>query len=89
LATFTKFLGEHASHPYIQSLVADSLGEFLDRHVLKYSGAQNVPVHFVGSIAHHFQDILMKCMEERKLKLGNIVRKPIYPLADFHTKHLD
>jgi glucosamine kinase len=89
LATFTKFLGEHQGHPYIQSLVAASLGEFLDRHVLKYSGAQSVPVHFVGSIAHHFQEVLQKCMDERKLKLGNIVRKPIYPLADFHTKNLD
>lgn len=89
LATFTKFLGEHLSHPYIQSLVAESLGEFLDRHVLKYSGAQSVPVHFVGSIAYHFQDILNKCLEERRLKLGNVVRKPIYPLADFHTKNLD
>ncbi len=89
LATFTKFLGEHVKHPYIQSLVAESLGEFLDRHVLKYSGAQSVPVHFVGSIAHHFQDVLQKCMDDRKLKLGNVVRKPIYPLADFHTKNLD
>ncbi len=89
LATFTKFLGEHLAHPYIQSLVAGCLGEFLDRQVLKYSGAQSVPVHFVGSIAHHFQDVLQKCMDERKLKLGNVVRKPIYPLADFHTKNLD
>lgn len=89
LATFTRFLGDHIGHPYIQSLVAGSLGEFLDRHVLKYSGATSVPVHFVGSIAHHFQDVLAKCMDERRLKLGNVVRKPIYPLADFHTKHLD
>ena len=89
LAGFTRFLGEHLQHPYIQSLVAESLGEFLDRHVMKYSGAQSVPVHFVGSIAHHFQDVLQKCLDERRLKLGNVVRKPIYPLADFHTKHLD
>ena len=89
LATFTTFLGEHIDHPYTKSLVAASLGEFLDRHVLKYSGAQSVPVHFVGSIAYHFQEILQKCMDERKLKLGNVVRKPIYPLAEFHTKNLD
>jgi glucosamine kinase len=89
LATFTKFLGEHQSHPYVQSLVAQCLGEFLDRQAMKYSGAQSLPVHFVGSIAHHFQDILQKCMDERKLKLGNIVRKPIYPLADYHANEID
>jgi glucosamine kinase len=89
LATFTKFLGEHQEHPYVRTLVANCLGEFLDRQAMKYSGAQSVPVHFVGSIAHHFQDILQKCLDERKLKLGNIVRKPIYPLADFHANEID
>lgn len=84
LATFTRFLGDHMKHPFVQDLVATSLGEFLDRQAGKYSGVQHVPVHFVGSIAHHFQDILVRCMEERKLKLGIVIRKPIYPLADFH-----
>ena len=89
LASFTRFLGDHLQHPYIQRLVADSLGEFLDRHVCKYSGYQHVPIHFVGSIAHHFQQVLEKCMEERKLQLGVIIRKPIYPLAEFHLHPLD
>ena len=85
LATFTRFLGDNISHPYIQHLVEDCLGEYLDRQVCKYSGHQNVPIHFVGSIAHHFRDSLVKCMDARKLKLGVIIRKPIYPLADFHV----
>jgi glucosamine kinase len=89
LATFTKFLGEHQQHPYVRQLVGDSLGEFLDRHACKYQGYQSVPIHFVGSIAHHFQRILEECMDSRKLKLGTIVRKPIYPLADYHIKSID
>jgi len=84
LATFTRFLGDHLQHPFIQKLVTASLGDFLDRHVVKYQGHQHVPVHFVGSIAHHFQVILEQCMEDRKLHLGKIVRKPIYPLAEYH-----
>lgn len=84
LATFTRFLAEHLHHPFIKHLVYDSLGEFLDRHVCKYSGYQQVPVHFVGSIAYHFQEILVRCMEDRKLNLGVIIRKPIYPLAEYH-----
>jgi glucosamine kinase len=89
LATFTKFLGENLTHPFTQSLVESSLGEFLDRHVVKYSGYQSVPIHFVGSIAFHFQGPLQKCLEERKLKLGAVVRKPIYPLADYHLQPVD
>ncbi len=89
LASFTRFLGDNLQHPMIQRLVADSLGEFLDRHVCKYQGYQQVPVHFVGSIAHHFQDVLVQCMEDRKLHLGVIIRKPIYNLAEFHLQDLD
>lgn len=89
LATFTRFLGEHLKHPFVKGLVANSLGEFLDRHVCKYSGYQHVPIHFVGSIAYHFREILEQCMEDRKLKLGVTVRKPIYPLADFHRHETD
>ncbi|HRI60130.1 MAG TPA: hypothetical protein PK228_10415, partial [Saprospiraceae bacterium] len=89
LATFTRFLGDHIKHPFVQHLVSDCLGEFLDRQPCKYSGYQHVPIHFVGSIAHHFQDILLKCMEERSLKPGVIIRKPIYPLADYHLHPIE
>lgn len=89
LAAFTRFLGDHLQHPFIQNLIARSLNDFLDRHVVKYQGYQQVPVHFVGSIAHHFQDILLKCMEEHNLKPGVIVRKPIFPLADYHIHPAD
>ncbi|MBX2892053.1 MAG: hypothetical protein KF734_14080 [Saprospiraceae bacterium] len=89
LATFTRFLGDHIKHPFVQHLVADSLGEFLDRQACKYNGYQHVPIHFVGSIAHHFQEILMQCMEARNLKPGVIIRKPIYPLADYHLHPIE
>jgi glucosamine kinase len=89
IASFTTFLTEHIKHPYIQKLVAASLGEFLDRTVCKYPGHQSVPINFVGSIAHHFEDILKKCMKERALEMGIIIRKPIYPLAEYHVKQND
>jgi glucosamine kinase len=85
LAEFTQFLAAHTDHPFIQNLIAASLGEFLDRHVSKYSGYQQLPIHFVGSIAFHFRAVLEICMDERRLTLGNVVRKPIYPLADYHS----
>ncbi len=84
IATFTTFLGTHLQHPFVRRLVADCLGEFLDRHVSKYSGYQQVPIHFVGSIAHHFGEVLLECLQTRKMQPGTVVRKPIYPLAEYH-----
>lgn len=85
LASFTQFLGKHLQHPLIQKMVTNSFNEFLDRHVGKYTGYQQVPVHFVGSIAYHFQDILSACLSARNLHVGEILRKPIYALAEFHV----
>lgn len=85
LATFTRFLGIHVQHPFVKNLVAESMGAFLDHHVSKYRGYQQVPVHFVGSIAFHFKDILFECMKTRKMKPGEVIIKPIYPLAAFHS----
>ncbi|MCS6928346.1 MAG: hypothetical protein NZM43_02515 [Saprospiraceae bacterium] len=84
LATFTTFLSAHLQHPFIRNLVAECLGEFLDRHVRKYSGYQHVPVHFVGAIAHHFSEVLAECLHKRNMRLGLIVRKPVYALGEYH-----
>ena len=84
IATFATFLSAHIRHPFVRRLIADSFGEFLDRHVRKYSGHQQVPVHFVGAVAHHFGEILLECLRERQLQMGVLVRKPIYPLAEYH-----
>ena len=86
LASFTRFLGEHLDHPFVYDLVTRVFDSFLDAHVVKYDGFRSVPIHFVGSIAYHFQEPLVKCLQKRNMSPGNIVRKPIYPLADFHTK---
>ncbi|MEO0732298.1 MAG: hypothetical protein AAFZ52_05660, partial [Bacteroidota bacterium] len=88
LAGFTRFMGEHKGHPLIQKIVFDSFAEFLDRHVRKYRGHLELPVHFIGSIAFHFQHILLAALHERDLHEGRFVQKPIEALADFHRTAL-
>jgi glucosamine kinase len=84
LASFSAFLGAHKEHSFVQSLVRNNLSIFLDKHVVKYSGYRDLPIHFVGSIAYHYKDILKSLMIERNLHLGNVMHKPIFALADFH-----
>lgn len=86
LAGFTRFMGEHKSHPLVQRIVFDSFAEFLDRHVRKYQGHLSIPVNFIGSIAFHFKDILLAAMHERDLRAGRFIHKPIESLATFHRK---
>lgn len=85
LASFTKFLAEHKDHFYVQRLIYRSFTEFLDRHVRKYEGHLSLPVHFIGSIAYTFQDLLRIALEERHMMPGIFIKKPIDQLVKFHV----
>jgi glucosamine kinase len=89
LASFATFFSANRDHFYIQKLVSEAFTELIERHILKYKDCHEVPIHFVGSIAHYFQDILNIALEEHNLKLGDIVRKPIDNLVDFHLKNFE
>jgi len=83
LASFAKFLSDHSSHPFITDLVHKGMTEFFETNILSYQEYKKVPVHFVGSIAWHFKDILNKVAKEKKVTTGNIIQKPISGLADY------
>jgi len=86
LASFSKFLSNHQGHPYIQHLVFKSFDEFIRRHVLKYDGCQSLKIHFVGSVAFYFKNILEIVLASYDLELGNVIKKPIDRLVEFHQK---
>jgi len=87
LASFTRFLGEHIDHIFVQRMVYRSFEEFVDRHVRKYKNHISLPVSFIGSIGYHFQDIMRVVLEERAMKTGRFIQKPIDSLVDFHKVH--
>ncbi len=86
LASFARFLGTHQQDPYVRKLVIACFDEFLVRHVCKYEGHDRLPVHFVGSVAWHFRELLQAALVARGLKPGVIDRKPIERLVQFHRR---
>ena len=86
LASFTKLFYEHRQHPFIWNLIKDCFAEFLQRHVFKYKDFRSLPIHFVGSIAFHFKEILEALFLEKGLKMGVVLQKPIQALFEYHIK---
>jgi hypothetical protein len=85
LASLTKFLSDNRDHLFIQKLIYGSFSEFVDRHVRKYHGHLSLPIHFIGSVAFHFRDFLSVILEERCMKTGRFLQKPIDRLVEFHV----
>ncbi|MGQ1890067.1 ATPase [Thermophagus sp. OGC60D27] len=84
-AGFTRFIAKYISYPSLRFLVKTSFEEFLTRNVLQYEKAGTLPVHFTGSIAFYFQEILKDCLQERKLIPGKIIKEPMSGLIDYHA----
>jgi len=85
-ASFTKFISEHKSDQSLQQLVVQSFDDFLTRNVLQYNKSKELPIHFTGSIAYYFRDLLEIALDKHQLQLGNIIKDPIDGLVDFHLK---
>ena len=88
LASFSKFMSNHKNHIYIQNLVNQAFSLFIKRHVRKYKVHTEVPIHFIGSVAFHFRDILKMVLDERNLELGIVIKKPIDNLVEFHLEKM-
>lgn len=82
LSSFAKFMYTHKENPAIQQIVLSCFDEFLDYRVTCYPNYRQVPVHFVGSIAHYFADMLAIVTQKRQIQLGKIIQAPIYGLIE-------
>jgi N-acetylglucosamine kinase-like BadF-type ATPase len=91
LAHFAEFIftsKEKDLNGYFYKLLSEGMSRFIENHVLCFKEAQNVPVHFVGSIAHFSKEIIADAMKPYHLKLGNIVQRPIDGLIEHYRNHV-
>jgi len=88
LAGFTKFISQHLKDEYCYNLIYNSFAEFYNEVVMRYTGYKNHKVHFTGSIAFHFSDILRQVANDKGITVKNIMEGPIAGLALYHQKDI-
>jgi glucosamine kinase len=88
LASFTQFLMEQRSHYMVENIIEDAFIDFHQRHVLKYRESWKYPIHFIGTVAYEFKDIIYSLHEQYGLETGNILKSPQEGLIKFHKAEL-
>ena len=88
LATFSKFIFQHRNEPYCYQLVYRAFSDFYENNVMKYSGYAEKNVHFVGSIAFYYSDLLRQVAGDKGITVKNILETPIAGLTLYHQKDL-
>ena len=84
LATFAKFLIRHKDTEFCQKFIQKEMESFVENYIEQYENCKEVPVHFIGSIAFYLKDELTAILEKRGITIGNVLRRPIDGLIEYH-----
>lgn len=83
MASLAPFVARHIDAPEMHDLAVDEFRRFIRRNLLAYARPQ-LPVHFVGSIAHHFAPQLREALRAEGLVMGRIEQRPLPSLVNYH-----
>ena len=84
LATFAKFLIKHKDTDFCKKYIQEEMESFVENYIKQFDNYQNVPVHFIGSIAFYLKEELEIVLKKHNIKLGNVLRRPIDGLIQYH-----
>jgi glucosamine kinase len=84
LAGFTLFLVENRGHFMVENIIEDGLNDFFFTHLNSYKESLTLPVHFIGSVAYGFKDVIRALCEVYDFKMGKVLKTPMQGLIEFH-----
>ncbi len=87
LASFMKFIASFKNHEHVRGWMVDGFRHFVKIHVKCFKNWSDVKVHFIGSVAFHFQEYLQDACEAEGVQLGTVIQKPIDNLVRYHLEY--
>ena len=85
LAQYVGFLVENRGHYMIENIIEDSLNDFFFNHICKYGESWKLPIHFIGSVAYGFKDVIKDLCNAYQFQLGVIMKNPMDGLIKYHS----
>jgi N-acetylglucosamine kinase-like BadF-type ATPase len=85
LATYVRLLTGNRGHFMVENIIEDCLNDFFHHHLFKYRQSWKSPIHFTGSVAFVFADVIRNLCEQYELELGNILQNPLDGLVTYHS----
>jgi len=87
LASFAVFLSEHRGHYMIENIIEDGLNDFFYTHLNKLNESWLYPIHFTGSVAYAFRDVIKQLALVYEMELGKITKSPMEGLVAYHKNN--
>jgi glucosamine kinase len=88
MATFAMFLAENRGHYMVENIIEDGLNDFFFQHLQKYPEVWKYPVHFIGSVAEGFKDVIASLCQSYEFEMGKIIKNPMEGLIAYHNQNV-
>ncbi len=85
LASVSPFLIENIDRAEVRALVVNAFRAFFRRNIAHYPNFNTSDVNFVGSIAHHYREVLAEAAQAEGCRVGTVIKSPMEGLIKFHT----
>lgn len=89
MAGFAVFLAQNRGHYMIENIIEDGLNDFYFVHLCKYREVWTSPVHFAGSVAYGFKDVLKALCHQYEFEFGRVLKNPMEGLIEYHLEKDD
>ena len=86
MASFAQFLSEHRGHYMIENIIEDGINDFFFAHLNKLNESWLHPIHFAGSVAYVFRDVIKQLATAYELEIGKIIKSPMEGLLVYHQQ---
>lgn len=88
LSQFAPFLNEFREEPAIRELIINAFETFFAKQKSYYPNCDNLPWHFTGSVATHFETMLREAAETAGCKIGEIAGDPMERIVQLEISNL-
>lgn len=84
LASFAPFLRDYLQEAYVQELIESHFKQFFVKKITCYEQFHSYPIHFTGSVAYFFKEMLYKVAPYFDIQLGIVLQEPMEGLIEYH-----
>ncbi|MEO1253961.1 MAG: ATPase, partial [Bacteroidota bacterium] len=86
LSSFAPFIYKRRQNPEMNQMITDSLSDFF-KGFFPNGEFNDYSMHFSGSIAYYYSDMLKNIGRKHGFSVENIVQSPISGLLSYHQAH--
>jgi len=86
LSSFTEFYLENRLDNHLQGVIKKGFSTLISTYLVPLSKQHpEASIHFVGTVAANFQELLYECAADSGLQITNIIKEPINNLLTYYS----